>query len=202
MSVGHRRYFTLRHQQQGAGLLELLIALLIFSTGLMGLLSVQLAGKKAGHEAAQRAVATALARDILERMQANPGHIPAYAINNAGDEEKPLPVPGIHCERVDCTPPQLAVFDLWQWESLLLGASEKQLGGHNVGGLLAPRACIVRAHGMVSVAISWRGVTAAREPTTSHCGRDVAGLYDAPEEPAGNNLLRQEVILSAYAGAS
>lgn len=183
-------------------MLEVLIALLIFSTGLMGLLSTQLAGKKAGHEATQRSVATALARDILERMQANPGHIPAYAINNAGDEEKPLPVPGIHCERIDCTPLQLASFDLWQWEALLLGASEIQSGGNNVGGLLAPRACIVRTDGMVSVALSWRGVSAAREPAASLCGRDVAGLYDAAEKPPGNNLLRQQVILSTYAGAS
>ena len=197
-----RSLLVTSRRQQGSGLLEVLIALLVFSTGLMGLLSIQLAGKKAGHEAAQRGVATALARDILERMQANPGYIRAYAINNAGDEEKPLPVPGIHCERVDCTPPQLATFDLWQWESLLLGAAEKQLGGHNVGGLLAPRGCIVRADGMVSVAISWRGITAAREAATSHCGRDVAGLYDAPEKSAGNNLLRQGVILSTYAGSS
>ncbi len=36
---------------RGIGMLEFLIALLIFSMGMMGLLSAQLAGKKAGYEA-------------------------------------------------------------------------------------------------------------------------------------------------------
>ena len=42
----------------GVGMLEFMIALLIFSTAIAGLLSVQLAAKKAAHEAARRSVAT------------------------------------------------------------------------------------------------------------------------------------------------
>ncbi|RLA48698.1 MAG: hypothetical protein DRQ98_14465, partial [Gammaproteobacteria bacterium] len=60
----HNGYIDLLCQgQKGVGLLEVLIALLIFTTGMMGLLSTQLAGKKAGYEATQRSIATALARD-------------------------------------------------------------------------------------------------------------------------------------------
>jgi type IV pilus assembly protein PilV len=186
-------------RQKGVGLLEVLIALLVFTTGMMGLLSTQLAGKKAGYEATQRSVATALARDILERMQANPGQIAAYVVNNAGDQENPLPMPATNCEQTDCTPLQLAVFDLWQWESLVMGVSEKQ-GGSNVGGLVSPRACIFREDGAVSVAISWLGATSARDPAESVCGSDIAGLYDAPDEAVGNNLRRRQMIMSTYAG--
>ena len=73
-----------RPGETGAGMLEFLLALLIFTTGLSGLLSVQLAGKQASTEAARYSVANHLARDILERMQANPGAAPAYQIEIPG----------------------------------------------------------------------------------------------------------------------
>ena len=185
--------------QKGAGLLEVLIALLIFSTGMMGLLSTQLAGKKAGYEATQRSIATALARDILERVQANPGQIPGYVINNAGDQGNQLSLPATNCEQADCTPGQLAAFDLWQWESLLLGIPEQQ-DGRNVGGLVSPRVCISNEGGVVSVGISWLGVTSAQESAGPACGSDIAGLYDAPEEAVGNNLRLRQMIMSTYIG--
>jgi len=196
----HNGYINLLCQgQKGVGLLEVLIALLIFTTGMMGLLSTQLAGKKAGYEATQRSIATALARDILERIQANPGQTPAYLVNNAGDQENPLSIPATNCEQSDCTPVQLATFDLWQWESLVLGVSEKQ-GMSNVGGLVSPRACIFREEGAVLVAISWLGATSARDPVESACGSDIAGLYDAPDEAVGNNFRRRQMIMSTYVG--
>ncbi len=195
--IAKRDIVFLHLRQKGVGLLEVLIALLIFSTSMMGLLSTQLAGKKAGYEATQRSIATALVRDILERMQANPEKISTYMVNNAGDQENPLTIPLIDCEQADCTPVQLAVFDLWQWETLLLGVSEKQ-DGRNVGGLVSPRACIYREGSVVSVAISWLGVTSAREPAESACGSDVTGLYDARDEAPGNNLRRRQMIMSTY----
>ena len=186
-------------RQKGVGMLEVLIALLIFSTGMMGLLSTQLAGKKAAYEATQRSIATALARDILERVQANSGQASGYVVQNAGDQNNQLPIPATNCEQADCTPVQLATFDLWQWESLLLGVSEQQVGS-NVGGLVSPRACISNEDGVVSVAISWLGASSAREPAESECGRDIAGLYDAPDEAVGNNLRRRQMIMSTSVG--
>jgi type IV pilus assembly protein PilV len=196
------KYTELLHPgQKGAGLLEVLIALLIFSTGMMGLIATQLAGKKAGYEATQRSIATALARDILERVQANPGQVTAYVVNNAGDQGDPLSIPAANCERADCTPAQLADFDLWQWESLLLGTSE-QHDGANVGGLVSPRACIFQQGDVVSVAISWLGTTSASDPAESACGSDITGLYDAPDDAPGNNLRRRQMLMSTYIGAS
>jgi len=185
--------------QAGVGLIEVMVALLIFSVGMTGLMLTQLAAKKAIHEATQRSIATALIRDVVERIQANPRQTPAYVVNNAGDREAPLPVPQVLCERQGCTPSQLAVFDLWQWESLVLGVSEKQ-GTRDVGGLISPRACISYRDGAVSVAISWLGVTAARDSLDSSCGSDVVGLYDAPDKAPGNNLMRRHMRISTYVG--
>jgi type IV pilus assembly protein PilV len=140
--------------QRGIGMLELLIALLVFSLGMLGLLSAQLVGKKASFDASQRSVATALARDILERMRANPAQVEAYRATRVGDEALRVPAPGADCNVAACSAEQLAAFDVWQWESLLRGESEVFSGGYT-GGLLAPRACIAVDNGAVTVGISW-----------------------------------------------
>ena len=54
--------------QRGVGMLEFLVALMIFSMGITGLLSAQLVAKKTIIEAGQRSMAIALARDILELL--------------------------------------------------------------------------------------------------------------------------------------
>jgi len=187
-------------RQLGGGLIEVLIAVLVFATGMMALVSAQVAGKMAAYEAQQRSTATALARDIVERMRANPGQLPAYVAANLGDQAARLPGPVANCAAADCVPAELASYDLWQWESLLLGAAETR-GISAVGGLVAPRACIFHDRGAVSVAISWRGLGSASKPRASYCGNEATGLYDDPGAAAGNNLRRRQMILSTYVGA-
>jgi type IV pilus assembly protein PilV len=181
--------------QCGVGMLEFLIALMIFSTGVMGLLSVQLASMKAVHEANQRSVATTLARDILERIQANPINAAAYVVRNVGDASRPVPVPVADCDDADCSTVQLAAFDLWQWETLLLGAAVKHRG-LNVGGLRSPLACISHQQGVVDVVISWRGGSSASQSPALDCvgsgpGADV-------EREGKNNAGRHQLQLSTY----
>lgn len=183
-------------RSKGIGMLEFLIALLIFSMGMMGLLSAQLAGKRASYEAAQRSVATALARDILERMRANPGQIHAYQINDAGDASQRFPLPAPDCETASCSAVQLAAFDLWQWESLLLGETEKYSGDY-AGGLVSPRACISGDDGHVVVAISWRGATAVAYAPEAVCGEEV--LESAA--PEGHMKQRHQITISTFIGA-
>jgi len=187
-------------RQPGAGLIEVLVAVLIFATGMMGLVSAQVAGKRAGYEAGQRSIATALARDILERMRANPGQLAIYSRANLGDRQARLPAPAVDCATANCLPAELATYDLWQWESQLVGVAE-QHGTRSVGGLVSPRACISRDAGAVAVTISWWGTTSASSPPSSACGSEIAGLYDDPTKPAGNNLRRRAMTLSTFVAA-
>ncbi len=71
------------------GLVEVLVAVLIFAVGLLGMAAMQLAAKKSSYEATQRSIATSLSRDILERMRSNPGQIAAYVANDVGDTSSP-----------------------------------------------------------------------------------------------------------------
>lgn len=188
-------------QVRGAGLIEIMIAMLIFTIGVLSLATMQIASKRSIYEAGQRSVATSLARDITERMRSNPTQLDAYVVNNIGDESSLLSVPDPNCVNSNCTPAQLAVYDLVDWEAQLVGNSEK-LTGNNAGGLVSPRACITHNAGQVSVAIAWLGVSTAFDPNDSACGRDVTGLYDDPALAAGNNLRRRLLTISTYIGAS
>lgn len=182
---------------KGVGMLEFLIALLIFSIGMLGLLSAQLAGKRAGYEALQQSVATALTRDILERIRANPARSLDYRVTAAGKAGHRVPVPGVNCDITNCTPEQLAVFDLWQWESLLLGKSESDLGKY-VGGLIAPRACITNDDGIVEVVINWLGVKAVSETEVSLCGSDGEGGDAADDRVNSGSHQRNQLKIVTF----
>ncbi len=59
------------HAQRGFSLLEILVAIIVLSIGLLGLAGLQVSGMKANQGAYLRTQANALAYDIIERMRAN-----------------------------------------------------------------------------------------------------------------------------------
>lgn len=59
------------HTQRGFSLLEILVAIIVLSIGLLGLAGLQVSGMKANQGAYLRTQANALAYDIIERMRAN-----------------------------------------------------------------------------------------------------------------------------------
>ena len=58
-------------QQTGATLIEVLIAVVVLSIGLLGLAGLQVTSVQSNYSAYQRSQATVLANDIAERMRAN-----------------------------------------------------------------------------------------------------------------------------------
>jgi type IV pilus assembly protein PilV len=151
----------------GIAMVELMVALLVFSIGWLGLASAQLTGKRAGYDALQRSVATALAGDLLERVRANPGHASRYAVEALGADGERLSEPEPNCDTSNCSGVQLAAFDLWQWQRQLLGGDAGA-----TGTLLAPRACIASDAGMVRVVITWLAVSRSGSQLLSSCGTD------------------------------
>ena len=180
---------------EGLGLIEVLIAVLIFTVGALGLASLQLAAKRNIYEATQRSIATSLARDILERMRANPGELEAYVAIDLGAD---ILSPGPYCRLGQCTPGQLAASDLYDWSLLLRGHSELfLLEGEQVasGGLVSPRACITHVDGLVSIAIAWRGASEMANPTAAACGES-AEIYGV------DNARRRLLLMSTYIGSA
>ncbi|MGB3916484.1 type IV pilus modification protein PilV [Thiothrix litoralis] len=63
------------HKQSGLSLLEVLIATVVLSTGLLGLAGLQIAGMKTTHNSYQMQQATWIVHDLLERMRANKAEV-------------------------------------------------------------------------------------------------------------------------------
>ncbi len=76
-------------KQLGFSLMEVLIALLVMSIGLLGLAALQATSLKANHSAYQRSQAIFLAYDIIDRMRANRNLAMAGSYNLAMNEDAP-----------------------------------------------------------------------------------------------------------------
>lgn len=189
------------HTARGFALMEFIIALLIFTVGMSGVLSAQLAAKRATFEAHQYAIANTLAADILTKIAANPEQVEIYAAAVAGDSAEPLPAPEVDCSASACSPEQLAAYDLWRWEAALFGANATSAGAP-AGGLVAPRACFRRNGRLLTLGLSWRGASPSDEAPGLACGALVAGLYDAADGEPGNNRLRRQLELSILLAGS
>lgn len=101
---------TLPARSAGVTLVEILVAILILSFGLLGSAGLQMAGLRAALSANQRTTATLLAYDAADRMRANMAGVTAGNYQNYTATENP------NCLLVaGCAPPQLAQHDMWEW---------------------------------------------------------------------------------------
>lgn len=96
----------------GFSLVELLVSVLIFAIGLVGLAGLQIAGIRSNQMAYHRSIATQLAYDMAERMRSNPvGFASAkdtYKTTTAGTDST-------KCESSACTQAELVAYDLKRW---------------------------------------------------------------------------------------
>jgi type IV pilus assembly protein PilV len=107
-------------RQSGVTLLEVLIAVLIVSFGLLGMAGLQSVGMKYNLAAAQRTAATMLANDIADRMRANmvgvnAGNYDAVLHGQDSAQANCLSPPG-------CTPAQMALNDVYEWRQAIKNA--------------------------------------------------------------------------------
>ena len=107
-----RRYSL--QKQRGVSLVEVLIAVLIFSLGMIGLGGLLIFATQSNHVAFLRTQVTFLAHNMADRMSANPIGVWSGAYNNLN---YPLGV-SQDCS-TGCTPADLAVHDQEIWSSQL-----------------------------------------------------------------------------------
>lgn len=99
----------------GFTLVEVLVALLILSVGLLGLAALQTFGMKYNQQSYQRTQAVFQAYDMIDRIRANPtaktaGSYDAVTLGNK-------PAVGVNCAAASCTPAQLATYDINKWNT-------------------------------------------------------------------------------------
>lgn len=109
--------FTHSRKSSGFTLLEVMVAMVIFSIGLLGLAGLQAQSVQFSHSAYLRSQATFHAYDILEKMRANraiafTGNYNASFASTGTDN-------GCYSNSGNCTPTQLALHDIFDWKQLL-----------------------------------------------------------------------------------
>jgi type IV pilus assembly protein PilV len=101
--------------QAGFSMLEVLVTLVVLSTGLLGVANLQVAALRGNQGAYLASVAAQQAQDMAERLNANPAGV---AANQYDSLDTSIPSVQVDCQSVACTPTQLAVFDHSRWNAI------------------------------------------------------------------------------------
>lgn len=125
------------HSIAGFSLIEVMVALIVLSIGMLGIAGMQVRGLQFGQQALVSTRAIGLAGDMADRIRANsaagvvsPGD--AYAVGN----QDPAATPPFPCADTDtfsvtavavCTPLELADYDIWDWKTDLKGSGSSGL---------------------------------------------------------------------------
>lgn len=106
----------MRLKQHGLSLIEVLISVLILAVGLLGFAGLQTQAIRTNFDSLQRAKASALVEDLLDRMRANQ----AVAINTTQFERtlsatNPMAEPARDCSANVCNVNDMAEWQLYEW---------------------------------------------------------------------------------------
>jgi type IV pilus assembly protein PilV len=106
--MGSQRQKYLIKSISGFTLVEVLIALIILSVGMLGIAGLYVHSMQAGRTSLFRHHAVTLAGDVADRIRANPRAGAAYGLGGADN--------GCVSGGVDCTPAQMAANDIFLWD--------------------------------------------------------------------------------------
>lgn len=101
-------------RQTGFSMLEVMVTLVVLSTGLLGVANLQVEALRGNQGAYLSSVAAQQAQDMAERMNANRAGVAANLYDNLDTSIPTLPV---NCQSADCTPTNLTLFDHNRWNA-------------------------------------------------------------------------------------
>jgi type IV pilus assembly protein PilV len=178
--------------QRGVSMIEVLVAIMILTVGLLGAAGMQSRLQVAEVEAYQRAQAIVLLQDMVDRISSNRSKaaIEEYVTgttnalgkdtdtDGTGDYAESAPA---GCTAAPTTAVTVAQRDKCEWEAAIMGAAEKKAGA-NLGAMNGALGCITNPVTTmpreVEVAIVWQGLSPIRVPTNTTCGSGAFGTDD------------------------
>lgn len=121
---------TRHHTSSGFTMIEVLIAIVVLSIGLLGLAGLQSTGLRNNQDAYARTVAATLANDMADRIRAN------MAGFNAGNYNNTASATAGCLNNTGCTPQEMAETDTYYWNQALAALPSGQGVVSTVGGLV------------------------------------------------------------------
>ncbi|HUR90360.1 MAG TPA: type IV pilus modification protein PilV [Ramlibacter sp.] len=170
-----------RRGQAGATLIEILVSMVILMVGLLGLVGVMIQSQRSQLESYQRVQALMLVQEMATRIAANKAIASCYVLTGfLGTSGMTVPSSG-SCGTGTTQQKDQFASDMSGWNNLLLGASEKDSGGSNIGAVLGARGCITSPSANVyQVSVAWQGSAATTAPPAGiTCGTGQYGADDA-----------------------
>ena len=175
-----------RYSHSGFSLIELLVAVVVFSVGLLAVAGLQTVSKRANFEGLQRTVASQIANGLLEDIRSNGNGVDVYLASPdlGGGLAGAEPAPSCGAVGAECNAAQKAAHDLWFWEDVLDGNQEIGTEGA-AGGILSPTICVTGpaggGAGIYVVSIAWQGTVAMTSTIANTCGAG-SGKYGSGDE--------------------
>ena len=190
---------NMSNHSAGFTMVEVLVSMIIFSVGLIGIAKMQVVAKQSNYDAVQRVAATSIAEDLLSRMRSNHEVLSDYVSNTGSTTLGSNSIstqPSPNCSSGStCTATQLAAHDLWEIEQLLDGVTELDASSNKTGGINLPTMCITGdstgASGVYTVTVVWRGKAALSNQSANTCGTS-SGNY------GNSNEFRRLLVMQAY----
>jgi type IV pilus assembly protein PilV len=145
----------LARQASGFTIIEVAVAMLILSVGLLGVAGLQATGMQSAYQSHQRAVAMTQARDLADRMRSNTAGVRAAEYIKTIPTAKPSP----DCESAasTCSAAQLAASDLYNWASMTGELLPSGQGAVACNDLDASTAGVLESGSDCLITVRWDG---------------------------------------------
>lgn len=108
------------HTLRGFTLVEILVAIIVLSFGVLGMVGLQAAALQSNRSARNQSTAVALGRELADVMRGNKGEAlkndaaNPFLVDYTGTLSK---TPPVDCVTGDCSANDIGRFDMWQWLS-------------------------------------------------------------------------------------
>lgn len=156
-----------RRAERGVSLIEVMVAILIFSIGMLGLAMLQLKGAQYTRESGSRTTAINLARSLAESMRANPDGALPISGDSAYLYDGSTAYTSADCASTSlATPAAIAKRDLACWQLALARSLPKPTDSSMKLATVTKNATL----GTLVITVSWAGVagTSSADPSQSY----------------------------------
>ncbi|MGD9841588.1 MAG: type IV pilus modification protein PilV [Steroidobacteraceae bacterium] len=139
------------NKQSGVGMVEVLVALVVMSVGMLGIASLYVTTLQAKTTSLSRMKAVNLAYDIADRIRANPTAFANYVIAPTDTTTS------TDCASASCSAAQIAAADLDQWNTLVNDAITG-LPGTVTRSIVQTAAATATTPTVLTINLSWNEV--------------------------------------------
>lgn len=167
-----------KSKQYGVGMTEVLVAMLLLGVGVIGFAGLQVRAIGATNDASFRTQASAIARDVSERIRLNNASLAVYQNNTLWGTPAPV---STACEANVCTSAQMAAYDIINVANI--AATTLPNGQVNV------RTCQVSNN--LCVYVSWNTTTPTVGASAPNCVQNT-GTYVVSVSPLTTDCIVSE----------